>query len=61
MKKPYYSPKIQTVEEATILRYRFDPGEIAYLEQFKWWNRDVEWLRDNFEKFHDIRDFLRLK
>lgn len=46
---------------AKVLRYRFEPEEIAYLERFKWWNRDIEWLRDNFEKFHDIRDFLRLK
>jgi acetyltransferase-like isoleucine patch superfamily enzyme len=42
---------------AKVVRYRFEPAQIAFLTQFKWWDRDVRWLQENFMKFHDINLF----
>lgn len=40
---------------ARVLRYRFESEEIAYLMNFKWWNKDVQWLKENYLLFHDIK------
>ena len=45
---------------AKILRYRFDQSEIDYLRDFKWWDKDVNWLRDNALKFHNVHEFMSL-
>ena len=42
---------------AKILRYRFDQSDIEYLHNFKWWDRDIEWLHENYERFHDVKKF----
>jgi acetyltransferase-like isoleucine patch superfamily enzyme len=42
---------------AKILRYRFEQSKIEYLEEFKWWDRDVEWLQNNHKLFTDIAIF----
>jgi acetyltransferase-like isoleucine patch superfamily enzyme len=42
---------------ARILRYRFEPTEIEYLQNFKWWDKDVEWLHDNHLRFHEAHKF----
>lgn len=42
---------------ARILRYRFAPDEIDFLEQFKWWNQDINWLVSNAKIFQDIKQF----
>ena len=34
---------------AKVLRYRFEQAEIDLLEQLKWWNKDIDWLRKNCE------------
>ena len=39
------------------LRYRFDDETIAFLERFRWWDRDEAWLARNFKKFHDVQAF----
>ena len=44
---------------AKILRYRFKPHEIEQLEKLKWWDQDINWLKSNVEKFHDINDFYQ--
>jgi len=44
---------------AKVLRYRFEPAEIEFLKQFKWWDRDVEWLRKNVSKFHNIQELVK--
>ncbi|WP_432422783.1 CatB-related O-acetyltransferase [Terrimonas ginsenosidimutans] len=33
---------------------RFNQSEIDFLLDVKWWNRDFEWIRDNFNMFDDI-------
>lgn len=45
---------------AKVLRYRFDQVEIDYLADFKWWDKDVNWLRENAFKFHNIQELMEL-
>ncbi len=40
---------------AKILRYRFEAEDISYLAHFKWWDRDIQWLKENYLLFHDIK------
>lgn len=39
---------------AKVLRYRFDEDTIKYLIELKWWNMDVDWLRQHWELLCDI-------
>lgn len=34
---------------AKILRYRYDVDTINFLLEFKWWNRDISWFKDNWK------------
>ena len=34
---------------AKVIRYRFEQADIDLLEQLKWWDRDIDWLRKNCE------------
>lgn len=45
---------------AKFIRYRFNPEQIAALLNFKWWDKDPSWLRENFIKFHHIDALTRL-
>lgn len=45
---------------ARVVRYRFSPEEIKLVSESKWWERDVEWLRDHAEFFVSIEAFRRL-
>ncbi|RKZ76050.1 MAG: antibiotic acetyltransferase [Gammaproteobacteria bacterium] len=44
---------------AKIIKYRFEKDEIAYLHDFKWWNKDSNWLKSDFKLFHNIKDFIK--
>ncbi|TAN12885.1 MAG: CatB-related O-acetyltransferase [Chitinophagaceae bacterium] len=44
---------------ARIIRYRFSQEEILYLTKFQWWNRDINWLQDNFGLLHDIKLLMK--
>lgn len=39
---------------AKIIRYRFEQNEIEKLLKLNWWDMDVDYLKSNFRKFHDI-------
>nr|WP_163407788.1 CatB-related O-acetyltransferase [Flavobacterium ajazii] len=39
---------------AKIIKYRFSDEDIAFLEEFKWWDKDSEWLQQNYKLMHDI-------
>jgi acetyltransferase-like isoleucine patch superfamily enzyme len=43
---------------ARVIRYRFTPSIIQSLLELKWWDRDQEWLRANWLKFHDVERLL---
>jgi len=44
---------------AKILKYRFTPEEISFLLEFKWWEKDINWLKENAELFTDIKLFMK--
>jgi acetyltransferase-like isoleucine patch superfamily enzyme len=44
---------------ARLLRYRFERSQIEWLQEFKWWNRDPEWLRANHSAFWSITDLMQ--
>jgi len=39
---------------AKVLRYRYLEKDITYLLNIRWWDRDIEWLRDHSYLFLDI-------
>lgn len=39
---------------AKILKYRYSSADIKFLLDFRWWNKDVEWLQKSSELFLDI-------
>ena len=43
---------------AKIIRFRFDEEQIEKLLQFKWWDKEDSWLENNFQRFHNIEDFI---
>lgn len=44
---------------ANIIRYRFSPEDIKFLLDFKWWDKDVEWLKKNYKLFQNIGNFRK--
>lgn len=43
---------------AKVIKYRFTPEQISFLLSFKWWNRDLDWLKANKDLFIDITRFM---
>jgi len=43
---------------AKIIKYRFEDKEIDKLLNLKWWDMDLEYLKNNFTKFHNIEKVL---
>lgn len=43
---------------AKIIKYRFSQDEIEFLLSFKWWDKDLEWLKANKDKFQNIGEFM---
>ena len=43
---------------AKVIKYRFEPKVILFLEKFKWWDKSPEWLQDHFKELHDIEMFM---
>jgi len=41
-----------------IIRYRFEKDKIIFLEELKWWNKDLEWIKSNINNFSDINLLL---
>lgn len=46
---------------AKLIKYRFEKDEIRKLLERKWWDMDIDYLKKNFIKFHDIKVFLKEK
>ena len=42
---------------AKLIRYRFSNEEINFLNSFKWWDKDLRWLKENKDLFKDIKSF----
>lgn len=45
---------------AKVIRYRFSPEEIEYLMRIKWWDRGLQWIRENYLLFHDLSKFRKV-
>ncbi len=43
---------------AKVIKYRFKIAEIEFLMNFKWWDKDISWLKSNFKCFHDIKGLI---
>jgi acetyltransferase-like isoleucine patch superfamily enzyme len=41
------------------IRYRFSPEIIAFLVDFKWWEKGEDWMQKHWQKLHDIEQFFR--
>ena len=44
---------------ARIIRYRFEKEEIEFLLNFRWWDKDSNWIKDNYLKFNNIKEFKK--
>jgi acetyltransferase-like isoleucine patch superfamily enzyme len=42
---------------AKIIKYRFNEDQISLLKEFKWWNKSIEWIKENAGLFRDIDKF----
>ncbi len=49
--EPY---SINVGSPAKIVRYRFPQSHISYLLNFKWWDKDLDWIKDNADLFENI-------
>lgn len=45
---------------AKIIRYRYSDAKIQHLMEFKWWNKDVEWIKSHARFFADESRFFNL-
>lgn len=50
--KPY---EIVGGNPAKLIKTRFNKEEIDYLCKMKWWNKSEKWIKENIEKFSDIK------
>ncbi|MDN3643787.1 CatB-related O-acetyltransferase [Lutimonas halocynthiae] len=44
---------------AKLIGKRFSDEEIEFLEQFKWWEKDENWISKNAYLFSDIKQFMK--
>lgn len=44
---------------AKIIKFRFNQNEIDLLLSRKWWENDIDWLRNNAEKLSDFDSFVK--
>jgi acetyltransferase-like isoleucine patch superfamily enzyme len=43
---------------AKVIKTRFQNEIIKDLLNLEWWNKDLEWLRENSNKFHNVKNFF---
>lgn len=46
---------------AKIIKYRFSADEIIKLEEWKWWDKEIKWLKANAAKMHSVNNIDLLK
>ena len=44
---------------AKIIKYRFPQEQIEFLINFKWWDKDLEWIKKNKELFTNIEKLMK--
>lgn len=45
---------------ARFIKLRFTEEEIKYLMEFKWWDKDEDWIEQNTKSFSSIEEFIKL-
>ncbi|MCO7177101.1 CatB-related O-acetyltransferase [Sporolactobacillus kofuensis] len=45
---------------ARIIRYRFEPNEIDFLLNLKWWDKDEKWIKEYGKYFDDIKKLIKV-
>lgn len=40
---------------ARVIKYRFDQDDILFLKSYRWWNKDIKWIGENWSLFLDIK------
>lgn len=45
---------------ARVIRFRFKQEEIDFLLKFKWWDKEPDWLKENFKHLHNIENFMKI-
>lgn len=43
---------------AKVIKYRFTKDQIGFLLNFKWWDKDLEWIKNNKKEFENIENFI---
>lgn len=43
---------------AKLIKYRFEKDEIDFLIKLRWWDKPENWIKENAEKFSDIKNFF---
>jgi acetyltransferase-like isoleucine patch superfamily enzyme len=43
---------------AKVIGYRFEAEQVNKLLKSKWWDKDIEYLKNNYHKFHNIQSFF---
>lgn len=43
---------------AKLIRMRFNDKEIKSLLDSKWWDKDINWIKENFKKFHHLENYI---
>lgn len=38
---------------------RFNEDEVKFLNDFKWWQKDISWIKNNYKLFIDINNFYK--
>jgi len=41
------------------VKYRFTKEVVFQLKAIKWWNKDIEWIKDNIDIFNDVHLFIQ--
>ena len=50
--------KLQGRVPAKHIKWRFNEEQRAFLNDFKWWDKPVEWIKQNAESFDEIDSFI---
>lgn len=45
---------------AKVIKYRYEQEDCEWLLREKWWNRNIEWLRNHWEAFNDMEKLRKL-
>ena len=44
---------------AKVIKYRFEKEDIKSLLAIKWWNKDIEEIKNHYQRYFDISEFLK--